>query len=119
MSTQLSATDTIVLNAVFAKIDKTAFALASGLVFFLGMFILTAVLILKGATPTSAIGPNFQSLSLYLPGYSLTWLGNLIGSIYVGIIGAFIAAVFAIFWNLVHYLYLAFMLNKLSFYDDV
>ena len=119
MNKNLSATDTIILNAVFAKVDKTAFALASGLVFFLIMFTLTAILIFKGATPTHYIGPNMQSLNLYLPGYDITWIGNIIGSIYAGIIGAVFAAVFAILWNLVHYLYLAFVVHKLQLYDDI
>ena len=119
MSTQLNHTDIIILNAVFAKMDKTAFALASGLVFFLGMFIVTAILILKGATPTTVIGPNLQSLSFYLPGYSLTWMGNIIGSMYVGVVGLFIGLFFAYLWNLVHYIYLALMINRLNFYDDI
>lgn len=119
MSTQLSSADGVILNAVFAKVDKTAFSLASGVVFFVIMFVLTAILILKGATPTTLIGPNMQSLSFYLPGYSLTWIGNLVGSTYIGVIGMFLGAFFSILWNLVHYLYLAFMVNRLKFYDDL
>ena len=119
MTTQLSTNESILLNAVFAKIDKTAFALASGLFFFLSMFTITAVLILKGATPTTSIGPDLQSLSFYLPGYSLTWVGNIIGSIYLGVIGIIVGAMFAGLWNLMHYLYLAIILNRLNIFDDI
>jgi hypothetical protein len=114
VATQLSINEYIVLNAIFAKIDKTAFALASGLIYFLGMFVITAIIICKSTTPDMLLESNLQSLSYYLPGYSLTWVGNIIGSIYLGIIGALIGFMFAIFWNLVHYLYLAVIINKLG-----
>lgn len=38
----------------------------------------------------TAIRPNLQSISLYLPSYSLTWMRNIIGSIYVGVLGAIV-----------------------------
>ena len=118
MATQLSTNEYIVLNAIFAKIDKRAFAFSSGLIFFLGMFTITAILIIKGATPDTSLGPNLQSLGFYLPGYKLTWVGNLIGSIYIGIIGAIIGSIFAVLWNLVHFLYLAIIVNRLHFLND-
>ena len=38
MNTRFGANAYIIINAIFAKVDKTAFAFASGLIFFLGMF---------------------------------------------------------------------------------
>ena len=118
MDTQFGTNEYIIFHAIFAKIDKTAFAVASGLIFFLGMFAITALLIIKGATPDIPIGPNLQVLNDYLPGYSLSWFGNIIGSIYVGIIGAMIGFLFAGLWNLVHNLYLAIIINRLHLLDD-
>ncbi len=118
MSTNYNTNEYIVLNVIFAKIDKRAFAFSTGLIFFLSMFTITAILILKGATPDTFIGPNLQSLGKYLPGYNLTWVGNIIGSFYLSIIGAFLGALFAGCWNLVHYLYLAIIINKLHFIKD-
>jgi hypothetical protein len=118
MNTQFGTNEYIIFHAIFAKVDKTAFALASGLIFFLGMFAITALLIIKGATPDIPIGPNLQLLNDYLPGYSLTWFGNVIGSIYLGIIGAIIGFLIASLWNLVHYLYLAIIINRFHLLDD-
>lgn len=117
MNTQFGANEYIIFHAIFAKVDKTAFALASGLIFFLGMFAITAMLIIKGATPDIPIGPNLQLLNNYLPGYNLTWFGNIIGSIYIGIIGAIIGFLVASLWNLVHFLYLAIIINRLHLLD--
>lgn len=118
MNTQFDANEYIVFHAIFAKVDNAAFALASGLIFFLGMFVITALLIIKGATPDIPIGPNLQLLNHYLPGYSLTWLGNIIGSIYMSIIGAIIGLLIASLWNFVHFLYLAIIINRLHLLDD-
>ncbi len=115
---QSDINELIILHAIFAKIDKTAFSIASGFIFFLGMFAVTAIVINLGTATEVSIAPYLQSISYYLPGYSLTWMGNLIGSIYLGIIGAIIGLIFAILWNLVHYLYLAVVINRLRYFDD-
>lgn len=119
MTTQLGTNEYIVMNAVFAKIDKVAFTLAAALIFFLGMFTVTGFLILNGATATDPAGLNPLSLSYYLPGYTLSWGGNIIGSIYLGIIGAIIGYIFALLWNLTHYLYLAILLNRFHILEDL
>lgn len=116
MSTRL-INEYIILHAIFAKIDKTAFVLATALFFFLGMFSITGILIIQGATPDNPIGPNLQSLNHYLPGYSLTWTGNLIGSLYLSFIGATIGFLVAGLWNLTHFLYLAFIVNRIRLLD--
>jgi hypothetical protein len=116
MENKLDLNETIVLNAIFAKIDKTAFSLSSGLVFFLSMFVITAISIIKGNGSDITIGPDLAMLSYYLPGYSMTWFGNIIGSIYVGMIGLVLGWLFAGLWNLTHYLYLAMLINKVDLF---
>lgn len=116
MATELDLNESIVLNAVFAKIDKTAFSLSSGLVFFLGMFVVTAISIVKGSGSDITIGPDLAMLSYYLPGYGMTWLGNIVGSIYVGVIGLVLGWFFGMLWNLTHYLYLAALMNKINLF---
>ena len=118
MDTKFGTNEYIIFYAIFARVDKAAFAFASGLIFFLGMFAITALLIIKGTIPDIPIEPNLQLLNGYLPGYNLTWFGNMIGSIYVGIIGAIIGLLVASLWNLVHYLYLAIIINRLHLLDD-
>lgn len=118
MNPQFGTNEYIIFRAIFAKVDKTAFALASGLIFFLGMFAITALLIIKGVTPDIPIGHNLQLLNDFLPGYNLTWFGNIIGSTYMGIIGAIIGLLIASLWNLIHFLYLAIIINRLHLLDD-
>jgi len=118
MNTQFGTNEYIIFRAIFAKVDKTAFAVASGLIFFLGMFAITALLMIKGATPGIPIGPNLQLLNDFLPGFNVTWFGSIIGSIYMGIIGAIIGLLIASLWNLTHFLYLAIIINRLHLLDD-
>jgi hypothetical protein len=50
----------------------------------LGVFAATNFLILKGGDP---VGPRLALLSVYLPGYSVSFAGSLIGFVYLFVIG--------------------------------
>jgi chromate transport protein ChrA len=53
------------------------------------------------------VGPHLGELARYLPGYSVSTLGALIGAAYAGLIGAALGVLLAMTWNLVHALLLA------------
>ncbi|AGS39782.1 hypothetical protein [Cycloclasticus zancles] len=116
MATELDLNESIVLNAVFAKIDKTAFSLSLGIIFFLSMFLVTAISIIKGNASNPIAGPELAALNYYLPGYNLSWYGNIIGSAYMSVIGAILGWFFGALWNLTHYLYLAILMNKINLF---
>jgi hypothetical protein len=116
MAKELNLNERIVLNAIFAKIDKLAFSASTGVFFFLSMFVVTGFSIIKGNVSGSMIGPDLAMLSYYLPGYSMTWLGNVLGSVYVGIVGSVLGWLFGVLWNLTHYLYLAMLMNKINLF---
>lgn len=116
MTTELDLNERIVLNAIFAKIDKTAFALSMGIFFFLSMFVITTISIVKINGVGVMAGPDLVALSYYLPGYNLTWFGNVLGSLYVGIVGLVLGWFFGMLWNLTHYLYLAILVNKINLF---
>jgi hypothetical protein len=65
-----------VLLQVFARLDAVALGLALGVVSGALIFGMTAILLLKGGDP---VGPNLRLLGQFLPGYSVTWQGSLIG----------------------------------------
>ena len=65
------------LIGTFARIHQLALALAVGIVAGAFVFLATAVLLLKGG---DVIGPNLQLLGQYIPGYSVSWPGSLIGA---------------------------------------
>jgi protoporphyrinogen oxidase len=73
-----------VIAAVFAKLDPAALGIAVGVVSSLGLFLATALLLLKGGP---VVGPNLSLLRHYLPGFKVTWLGAIVGGLEAGLIG--------------------------------
>lgn len=101
-------TSRIMLLALFARIDTVAMALSAGAVIGLVIFLATAVLLLKGAPPDKAIGPNLSALSTFMPGYTVTWLGGLAGAVYGFIVGSVVGFVLAVLWNFTHLMFVGF-----------
>ena len=95
----------IMLRALFARLDSLALATAMGAVLGLGLFLATAVLQLKGAPSGAPIGPNLSGLDTFLPGYSVSWSGAVIGGAYAAILGFVVGYCLAVLWNLSHYLF--------------
>jgi len=73
------------IEKVFARIDRRSLGFAVGLVLGATLFLATVILILKGGEP---VGPNLSLLGQFIPGYSVTWPGSLIGGI-GGFVGGF------------------------------
>lgn len=53
------------------------------------LFVATSVLLLRGGQD---VGKHLQLLRYYLPGYSVSWLGALLGLVYGALLGALIGA---------------------------
>lgn len=98
--------DKALLMAAFARMDVVALAVAMGTVCAIGLFLMTATLLIKGAPPGVDVGVHLGLLSIYLPGYSVSWGGGAIGAAYAWIVGAIVGFVWAVLWNLTHYLYI-------------
>jgi len=98
--------DKAVLMAGFARLDVVALAVAFGTVCAAGLFLLTAILLIKGAPPGTDVGTHLGVIGDFLPGYSVSWAGSIIGAIYAWIIGALIGFMWSTLWNLTHYLYI-------------
>ena len=103
---KLMNADKAVLMAAFARMDVVALAVAMGAVCAIGLFLLTVTLLVKGTPPGMPIGTHLGLLGIYLPGYSVSWGGSAIGAAYASIIGALIGFIWAVLWNLTHYLYI-------------
>jgi len=103
---KLMNADKALLMAAFARMDVVALAVAMGTVCAIGLFLLTVTLLIKGAPPGVHTGTHLGLLGIYLPGYSVGWGGSVIGAAYAWIIGALIGFVWAVLWNLTHYLYI-------------
>ena len=64
------------VRAAFARYDPVALAGSLGLTMGSGLFLATAILLLKGGRP---LGPNLSLLANYLPGYAVDWGGAVLG----------------------------------------
>jgi hypothetical protein len=96
----------LIIQAAFARVDIRALAIATGTLAGLALFLATAWLLLRGAPPGLQVGPHLGLLSNYLPGYSVTWAGSLLGVVYGFLIGSCCGVAIGAFWNLIHYVYL-------------
>ena len=64
---------------IFPRIDGVALGVASGAVSGLLLFLATMILVLKGGL---VVGPHLHLLGQFLPGYSLTPAGSVLGLLY-------------------------------------
>jgi hypothetical protein len=111
---RITTADKALLKIAFCRIDVTAMATATGTVVGLLLFLATAVLLAKGAPPGVEVGPHLELLGIYLPGYTVTWLGALLGAVYGLLLGAAVGAIIAGMWNFTHYLYMTAMMIRAS-----
>ena len=66
------------------RFSEQGWGLAFGTVSAVGLFVATIVLVLRGG---SNVGEHLNLLSVYLPGYSVSYVGSLIGFVYAFVIG--------------------------------
>ena len=76
MSDKLTPQEQQVLRKTLARANEQGWGIALGLLGGVGLFAATAVLVLKGGPNP---GPHLALLSVYFPGYRVTWLGAVIG----------------------------------------
>lgn len=76
--------DETALQDAMLQLNGRAWGIAIGLLFGMGLFVATNVLVLKGGP---RVGPHLSLLGVYLPGYSVTFLGSVIGFVYLFVIG--------------------------------
>jgi len=72
------------LREAFAHFDPVALGTAVGVVTGVGLFLATAILLLKGG---DRIGPSLSLLSVYFLGYQVSWSGALLGWLEASIVG--------------------------------
>jgi hypothetical protein len=72
------------LSAFSLRLNARAWGIALGLLFGLGLFVATNILVLKGG-PT--VGRHLGLLGVFLPGYRVTIGGSFIGFAYAFLIG--------------------------------
>lgn len=66
------------------RLNARAWGIAVGLLTGGGLFVATNVLLLRGG---ENVGQHLGLLSVFLPGYSVTFVGSLVGFVYMFVIG--------------------------------
>jgi hypothetical protein len=88
--------DAQAVQKILVRMNEQAWGIAFGLVLGLGLLLATIILIAKGGEP---VGPHLGLLSVYLPGYSVSYFGSLIGFIYLFVIGYAIGRTIVVVYN--------------------
>ena len=107
----------VLVRVVFARIDGVAMATATGVVFTVGLFLATAILLLKGAPPGVPIGGNLSALGTFLPGYDISWPGVIVGSLYGFLIGAVAGFLLSVLWNFMHVIFIGIAVLRGNWLD--
>ena len=94
------------IRIVFARMHIVAMATAMGVTFAVGLFLATAILLLKGAPPGVPVGGNLSTLGTFLPGYEISWWGVVLGSLYGFVIGSIAGFLLSVFWNFMHVIFI-------------
>ena len=66
------------------RFSEQGWGLAFGTVAAVGLFVATIVLVLRGGIN---VGEHLNLLGVYLPGYSVSYVGSVIGFVYAFVIG--------------------------------
>lgn len=72
------------LDRSIRRLNARAWGIALGLLTGGSLFVATNVLVLKGG---ENVGQHLQLLSVFFPGYSVTFVGSLVGFVYLFVLG--------------------------------
>lgn len=72
------------VERVMMRLNAQAWGVSFGLIFGLGLFIATIILVIKAGENT---GQHLELLAVYFPGYRVTTLGAFIGFVYMFVVG--------------------------------
>jgi hypothetical protein len=73
-----------IVYAAFARLNARAWGIAFALLCGLSLLVATWTLVLQGG---AVVGPHLALLSNFLPGYSVSYIGGVIGFVYAFVIG--------------------------------
>jgi hypothetical protein len=74
----------VAVHRTVQRLNGRAWGIALGLLFGLGLLIATNLLVIRGGPN---VGAHLGLLSVYFPGYSVTFFGSLIGFVYAFVVG--------------------------------
>ena len=78
------------------RLNARAWGIATGVLAGGGLFIATNILVIKGG---ENVGQHLRLLSVFFPGYRVTFLGSLVGFIYAFVVGYAVGRVIGTVYN--------------------
>jgi hypothetical protein len=84
------------ITSAVVQLNAAFLGLVAGLLLGFGLFVATIWLVLKGGPHP---GAHLRLLSQYFPGYSVTFLGSLVGFLYAFVVGFIGGSVVGIVYN--------------------
>ena len=96
MAERLTVEEEQALHRTILRASEQGWGTAIGLLFGLGLFLATVILVLKGGPNP---GPRLGLMRIYFPGYSVTWIGSFIGFIYAFVVGYGVGRTVATIYN--------------------
>lgn len=97
--TNKQLSDRRLIELVHGRLHIPAFSGASAVVGALGLATAVAVVLLRGPADGEAVGTHLALLAHYVPGFTVSWKGALIGAVWMGLFAGLLGAVVAIAWN--------------------
>lgn len=86
----------VTLERAIRRLNARAWGISVGLICGLGLFLATNVLVLTGGPN---VGQHLILLRAYFPGYSVSFMGSLIGFVYTFVIGYGLGRVVGMVYN--------------------
>ena len=102
-------TEQQMLSRAFARFDPVALGIAVGIVSAVGLWLMTAVLLIRGG---KLVGLHLNRLSFFLIGYEVSWSGAFIGAIEIGALGFLLGAFIAWLWNAYHGVFIGIVVAR-------
>ena len=84
------------ISKAVIRLNAKLLGIVLGLLLGMGLFFATVVLVIRGGPDP---GAHLGLLSQFFPGYTVTWLGSVIGFLYAFIVGFAIGAVLGAVYN--------------------
>lgn len=98
------------LTQVFSRLDPVALGLSVGVISGVALFLATLLLVIKGG---SVVGPNLELLGQFLPGYTVSVQGSIIGFVNALLLG------FVIGWGFAYLRNVLVFISAVSLHRDI
>lgn len=79
-----------------ARLHRMTLCLTFAVVSGLTVFLVTAILLLKGG---ESVGPHLALLGQFFPGYTVSWIGSLVGLFWGALLGGILGFIFGSVYN--------------------